>query len=189
MIAAHWAASPWWRDLRPDLKAGRPGDRAALARLRRCASVAEAMQESATIVLFRRVAASGPGDLPSVALAAVVLAHVREDLPGTVARRVGPTSPERPETALLKPMRFRCLLEADEYDERLTVFRRLAALAGNVLPVADLAAALLDWSEHRRRRWIYDYWDAGTPASLASAPELARDARIRNNAFSKDTVP
>lgn len=189
MIAAHWAASPWWRDLRPDPKAGHPGDRAALARLRRCASVAEAMQESATIVLFRRVAASSPGDLPSVALAAAVLAHVREDMPGTVARRVGPTSPERPETALLKPMRFRRLLEADGYDERLTAFRRLAALSDNALPVSDLAATLLDWSEHRRRRWIYDYWDAGTPASLAPAPELARDARSGDDALSKDTVP
>jgi len=40
----HWGAAPeWWRDLQPDPARGRPGDRAALARLRRCACVGEAM--------------------------------------------------------------------------------------------------------------------------------------------------
>jgi CRISPR system Cascade subunit CasB len=178
MTVAHWNAASWWRDLQPDPASGRRGDRAALARLRRCASVAEAMQEAATIALFRRVGASGPCDLQAVALAAAVLAHVREDRPGaSVARAVGPISPDKPETATLKAMRFRRLMEADGLDERLTAFRRLAALAGGALPVADLAAALLDWSERRRRRWLYDYWDAGTPADLLAAPTqiLAKD--------------
>ena len=173
MIAAHWAATPWWREMQPDPGAGRRGDRAALARLRRCATVAEAMQEEATITLFRRVGASGFDDLPGVALAAAVLAHVRDDKPGTVARAVGPVSPDQPDTAALKPLRFRRLMEADGLDERLTAFRRLVALADGTLPVADLAAALLDWSEHRRRRWTYDYWDAGTP--VTSAPASAKD--------------
>lgn len=169
MSAAHWNAAPWWRELQPDPKTSQRGNRAALARLRRCATVAEAMQEEATIALFRRVGASLPADLPSVALTAAVLAHVREDRPGvTVARAVGPEKPDQPQTAILKPLRFRRLMEADGVDERLTVFRRLTALADGALPVADLAAALLDWSEHRRRRWTYDYWDAGTPASLSS---------------------
>ncbi len=179
MIAAHWNAAPWWRELQPDPGTGRRGDRAALARLRHCATVAEAMQEEATMALFRRVGASGAWRLPDVALTAAVLAHVREDKPGvTVARAVGPVSPEKPETAMLKPLRFRRLMEADGFDERLTSFRRLAALAGGTLPVSDLAAALLDWSERRRRRWTYDYWDAGTPAALASsspAPAPAKD--------------
>jgi CRISPR system Cascade subunit CasB len=176
MIAAHWAAAPWWRELQPDPGVRRRGDRAALARLRRCASVAEAMQEEATVALFRRVVASGPGDLPGVALAAAVLAHVRDDKLGTVARTVGPVSPDQPDTAVLKPLRFRRLMEADGHDERLTAFRRLVALAGGALPVADLAAALLDWSEHRRRRWVYDYWNAGTPAALAPASAPAEDS-------------
>jgi len=164
MIREHYGAAAWWRDLQPTPE--QKGDRGALARLRRCASVAEAMQERATVQLFQRVRATGPADLTPVALTAAVLAHVREDLPNvTVARAVGPPSPEKPEDALLKPMRFRRLLEADGCDERLTAFRRLVALAGGKLPVADLAAALLDWNEERRRRWIYDYWNAGQPAA------------------------
>jgi CRISPR system Cascade subunit CasB len=166
MIRERYAAAAWWRDLQPTPE--QKGDRGALARLRRCASVTDAMQEPVTIRLFQRVRATGPDDLASVALTAAVLAHVREDLPSaTVARTVGPPSPEKPEDALLKPMRFRRLLEADGWNERLTGFRRLVALAGGKLPVADLAAALLDWNEERRRRWIYDYWNAGQQADFA----------------------
>ena len=89
------------------------GDRAALARLRRCATVAEAMQDPATIALFRRCGATGPNDLPAIGLAAAVLAHVRQDQPAQrVARQIGPDNPEKPETALLKPLRFRRLMEA-----------------------------------------------------------------------------
>lgn len=177
MIGSPDAAQYWWRDLQPDPAQGRPGDRGALARLRRCATVAEAMQEPATIALFRRVRASGATDLEVVALTAAVLAHVRDDVPGTVARLIGPDRLEEPETATLKPLRFRRLIEADESYERLIAFRRLVALSGGTLPVSDLAKALLDWSQNRRRRWIYDYWNAGAPtdqaAERAPAPETS----------------
>ena len=173
MTVAYGQAVPWWRELQPDPDKNRRGDRAALARLRRCATVSEAMGEEATVGLFRRVGASGASDLPAVALAAAVLAHVREDRPGSVARAVGPKQPDQPDTAILKPLRFRRLMEADGADERLTAFRRLVALAGGALPVADLAGALLVWSENRRRRWIYDYWDAGRPDALAPSESSA----------------
>lgn len=177
MIREHWQSAAWWRDLQPDPEKKRRGDRAALARLRRCASAAAAMGEEATIELFRRVGATGPGDLPDVALAAAVLAHVREDRADvSVARAIGPATPDKPETAILKPLRFRRLMEASDPDERLIAFRRLVALAGGELPVGDLAAALLNWTEHRRQRWTYEYWDAGQPASLASAP--AKDPAV-----------
>lgn len=175
MIQAPRAAGSWWRELQPDPADGRQGDRAALARLRRCATVAEAMQEVAAIQLFRRVGATGPGDLPSVALTAAVLAHVRTDAPGTVARMVGPGTPEKPETAKLKPLRFRRLMEAVGTDERLVAFRRLVALADNTLPVADLALFLLNWTEDRRRRWVYDYWNAGAPSGVLAAATPIED--------------
>jgi CRISPR system Cascade subunit CasB len=169
MISNRRAVVPWWRDMQPN-PPERPGDRAALARLRRCATVGEAMQDPATIALFRRVGATGPCDLPDIGLAAAVLAHVRADQPAhNVARQVGPEGPEKPETALLKPLRFRRLMEAATADERLAVFRRLVALAGGALSVADLSDALLDWSEERRQRWVYDYWNAGQPTKEIAA--------------------
>lgn len=164
----------WWCDMTPDPASGRSGDRGALARLRRCATVAEAMREPATFDLFRRCGGSGHRDLPSAALAAAVLAHVRDDdrEHAYVARRIGPDDPDKPETALLKPLRFRRLMEASTEDERLTAFRRLVALATGKLNVRGLAEALLFWTDERRgeelkRRWIYDYWNADvrTPTS------------------------
>ena len=169
---AGFHALGWWRALQPDPGANRPGDRAALARLRRCDTVTQAMQDEAALLLFRAVKATGPDDLPGVGLAAAVLAHVREDRSGTVARLVGPDSLDKPETALLKPLRFRRVMEADGLDERLVAFRRLAAIAGGALPVRDLASALLDWDDRRRTRWVYDYWNAAPPAA-PSAPIAA----------------
>jgi CRISPR system Cascade subunit CasB len=178
MIRARHAAVGWWRALQPEAEGG---DRAVLARLRRCATVSEVMLEPAAIVLFRRCHADAAADLPSIALAAGVLAHVRKDDPSlTVAHHVGPKPPEKPESWLLKPLRFRWLMEARTEDERLIAFRRLVALANRTLNVRDLADALLDWNDERQRRWVFDYWSAD-PQPGRSPPDPA-------NAPAKDTV-
>jgi CRISPR system Cascade subunit CasB len=179
MIPHPQGALAWWRALAPDPgrsnPADRSGNRGALARLRRCASVAEAMQQPETIDLFRVCRAEHERDLVGIALVAATLAHVRKDLPGPpVARMVGPESPDKPEGALLKPLRFRRLLEASEPDDCLAAFRRLMALARGEVNVRDLARALFDWPHPRRaeqtkRQWILAYWSAD-PAPLAEAP-------------------
>jgi CRISPR system Cascade subunit CasB len=176
MIRNRHAAASWWREMQPDPASGRPGDRAGLARLRRCATVATAMQDPAAIALFRRCGATGPDDLPVIGLTAAVLAHVRDDdRTQKVARQVGPDPPEKPETALLKPLRFRRLMEATTDDERLIAFRRLVALAGGALNLSDLAEALLDWSERTRLRWVYDYWKAWQPAGRVDVATPAEE--------------
>ena len=182
MIRNPQGALFWWRGLRPDYDRANPadrvGDRAALARLRRCDSVATAMQELATIALFRQCQADDARDLPGIALAAAVLAHVRQEAPGRVARQIGPESPDRPETALLKPLRFRRLLEATDPEDCLLGFRRLVALADDKANVSDLARALFDWpvphrAERTKRDWIFIYWNADPlrPAGAAPAKE------------------
>ncbi|UFN49150.1 type I-E CRISPR-associated protein Cse2/CasB [Roseomonas sp. OT10] len=165
------ATVAWWRQLQPD-PPHRAGDRGALARLRRCASVAEAMNEPATIDLARRCGVRHPDALVEVALAAAVLAHLREDRQGmTVARQVGPQNgPEALDTALMKPLRFQRMMTAVTPDERLAAMRRLVALAGGALNLRDLAGALLYWTEERRRHWTYDYWGVGQPANPRPSP-------------------
>jgi CRISPR system Cascade subunit CasB len=166
MIANPRAAVIWWRDLQPDPDRKRPGNRAASARLRRCSTVSEALLDPATMALFGQCRATDPHDLPAIGLAAAVLAHVRKDRPEmSVARQIGPDLPDKPETALVKPLRFRRLMEASSPDERLIAMRRMVALAGGALNVADLAEALLFWSEQRQQRWVYDYWNAGQIAA------------------------
>jgi CRISPR system Cascade subunit CasB len=176
-------AVAWWRDLvaPPDHDGG--GDRAAAARLRRASTIAEAMMEPAALALFRRVGATRAEDLPRVAMTAAILAHLRIDVPGQmVARIIGPEDPDRPETAILKPLRFKRLLEAEGEDEQLAAFRRLLRQCGGTLPVTDLAQSLLDWNDARRRRWVFDYWRAEplapvtSSSSSSSLPALPQEA-------------
>jgi CRISPR system Cascade subunit CasB len=164
-------ARDWWRELRQDT--------AAAAKLRRCATVAEAMQEPPALLLFRRLGGRHAQDLPRIALAAAVLAHVRADAWAeaagpTTARLIGPESLEKPETALVKPLRFRRLMEASDGDERLTAFRRLVAIADGSLPVPDLAEAMLRWTDHRRRDWVLQYWNAAPTPTQQAAEDAAR---------------
>ncbi len=165
MIRNEGGALAWWRTITPN-PPHHDGDRGARARLRRCSTVAEAMAEPATLALFRRCGAGDARDLVAVALAAAVLAQVKEDRAEmSVARLIGPDSPDTPETALLKPLRFRRLLEAATPDECLIAFRRLVAIADGRLSVGDLSAGLFDWTNpHRaeaaKRRWIFAYWNA-----------------------------
>jgi len=176
MIRNRQGAAIWWRRMTPDPARDHRGDRAALAGLRRCPSVAAAMRQPAAIQLFRLCQAEDAHDLPAIALAAAVLAHVREEAPGRVARMLGPESPDRPETALLKPLRFRRLLEASDPEDCLLSFRRLVALAGGKVNVSDLASALFDWpdryrADERKRRWVFDYWNADPQGAAAPAKE------------------
>ena len=91
-----------------------------------------------------------------------MLANVREAAPPfpPFARAIGPIDMAKPETAPVKPLRFRRLIEADTPNDRLLAFRRAVALLGGKVPLNSLAEALLDWSPERRQRWIFDYWNA-----------------------------
>lgn len=163
-----YVAAAWWRELQPNEETGAPGDRAAAARLRRCTTVAEAMQEPETVALLRRLG-GGRREFPSVALLAAVLASVRKDAPKAgVARSLGPENPDQVETALMSPLRFRRLLDAEDKDERLAAFRRMVLMLGGTADVHDLAASLLDWRERRRIDWTYAYWNAGQPEKAAA---------------------
>ncbi|MCG4274598.1 type I-E CRISPR-associated protein Cse2/CasB [Acetobacter senegalensis] len=164
----------WWHGLQPNPEKKQPGDRAALARLRRCTSVTEALFEQETQALVRKCGARWDSELSRLALAASVLAHVRADKAGvSMARQIGPVDTNDDATALCKPVRFRRVLDAETYDDCLRVFRRLVVLAGGAVDVADLARSVMMWpredapddlvGDQIRRKWVYDYWNAGTP--------------------------
>ena len=165
-------AAQWWRRMQPNFENGSRnpfGDRAGLARLRRCATITEAMQEAATIELFRALKLHDVAQLEDVALAAGVLATVRTAEVGgqSFPRAIGPDSPDKPETAIMKPIRFRRLMEAETPTERLTVYRRAVALAGYTANLHSLAEALLGWNDGLRTRWIFDYWNAADRPATA----------------------
>lgn len=168
----------WWQGLQPDPDKKQQGNRGALARLRRCASVTEALFEPETQALVRNCGGKGDFELCRLALVAAVLAHVRRNAPGLpVARQIGPVDTHDDAAALCKPVRFRRVLDAETYDECLRVFRRLVVLAGNGVDIADLARALLTWPREEarddvvrdkiRRQWVYHYWNAGSPDTVS----------------------
>ena len=180
-------ARAWWRELQPADERGQPrdGDRAALARLRRCATPAEAMVEEATLTLFRRLGlkATDQRRLPQVALIAMVLAQVRADAepeaggfrPAAV-RAVGRSSLEDQESAKMSALRFRRLLAARDDEELAREMRRLVALADGRINVCDLAASLFHWNHPERgdkvrQRWTFEYYAAGVAAPRAGLPE------------------
>lgn len=171
-----FVAAMWWRALqpRPD---GSGGDRAALARLRHAATASEAAMEPATLDLCRRLG-FGPVRLGGVAVAAAVLAHIRDDDPQhAAARQLGPQDPSRSQDAVMSPLRFRRLIQADTDDARLTAFRRAVALADRRLNVADVARSLLDWTPRQRQRWLYAYYDAPAPGDVPPDQQPMTDAK------------
>lgn len=171
------SARSWWRSLQPEFEEGRrirEGDRAALARLRRAGTVAEGMAEEATHALYDRL---GYGRLdprrlrfPRVAVVAMVLAHVRADAKAdergrpTAARTVGRASLGDPDSARMKPLRFRRLLACRDDEDLAREMRRLVALAGETVDVGDLARSILYWNDDTRARWAFAYYAAGRSA-------------------------
>jgi CRISPR system Cascade subunit CasB len=161
-------AAKWWYALQPNFPNGErnpTGDRAALAVLRR-AELSVAMSEPATFALFRDLGFESASHLPRVALCAAVLAGVRKDCPNEHPARTLGTPAEQPR---LKPLRFRRLIEAEAPEERLIALRRASQLADRALNVRELARACLDWSDDRRREWIFQYYSADRGASDTKA--------------------
>jgi CRISPR system Cascade subunit CasB len=183
-------ARDWWQGLQSTNTNGDPnptGDRAALARLRRCATPAEAMVEEATLALFRRLGlkATDHHRLPRVALIAMVLSHVRADAePGAdglrpaAVRAVGRETLENEDSAKMSVLRFCRLLAARDDEELAREMRRLVALADGRINVGDLAASVFDWNhpkrgEQTRQRWAFEYYAAGAAAPRNGPPEVA----------------
>jgi CRISPR system Cascade subunit CasB len=143
--------------------------------LRRVADPKDALTEEAVLDLYRRLGfARGLAEetLSMVAVAAMVLAHVREnDRRRSPARAVGRErfEDEAFESAAMKPLRFKRLLAAREPEELAREMRRLVQLADMRLDVGLLAEAIFAWRHPERgdavrTRWAYDYFAAGDAA-------------------------
>lgn len=175
------AAYSWWKHLQPRETDGRVvrGDRAAIARLKRAASIMEAAAEPATADLYKKLGFTDPSNLPRAALLAAVLAHVRKDDPRQpFAEAIGTSRSGVDTTALISPLRFKRLIAAREPDDLLIAFRRAVAILGKEANVRDLARLLLGftderWSDISRTRFAFAYHGA---ALAAPEPDTERIA-------------
>lgn len=164
------AALRWWSNLQPADDGSRPGDTAALARLRRATTPLEALAAAPEEVVRLAKALDQTRRSERVAELAATLAHVRTHAwSPRMAAALG-AKPAKESPRLMSEIRFRRLLQADTAEERMAAFRRAVHILGNTTNVADLAESLLDWShrtfgEQRRIRWLFDYVGETPPPS------------------------
>jgi CRISPR system Cascade subunit CasB len=169
-------ARRWWRDLNPKEDSGNPGNRAALATLRRATEPREIWMVEAYHNLRRRLG-GGRDDCDQIAILAHVLAHVRDEPqpPQRFAVMLG-ARPEGSTDAsdhVMSPLRFKRLIEAVTPLDRMREYRRAVRLIGNRANVGDLALSILAWNDQTRRRWSFDYFGASLadPEATAAATQ------------------
>ena len=186
------AALKWWKSLGPyerDDGSKAPGDRATLAKLRRCSGVLEPWNERATSELFRKLGltARNTDRLGRVAALASVLACVRDDNgKAKIAVAIGAPAQGDANEALLKPNRFKALVAARSDDEILTAFRRVVAILDRTANVKDLARLILAWNDDEagdraRTRFAFDYHGAGFAAPADDATDTNQPGKAQTS--------
>ena len=152
------ACKDWWA---ASIAADTATARQARAELRRAASVTDALAVSATHELNRRLAGAGHDlrkrrDGPDrLALIAVALAQVSEDLGATAAQRFGGGDPKA-----LSGLRFNALIRAKEPRQLMRPLARALRIIKGGANVRKLAADLYWWSDTTRTNWCFDYHGA-----------------------------
>lgn len=162
-------AGRWWA------RYGHPehGDRAARAKLRRCADWRDAALEPAAQALLRDLTIA-PNDRWRAQAGlelAMVLAHVRANDTRRLMQAAGYKSAPRDNTPpadlpLLSPTRFKRILKSDQ-DEIARALIRLIHQLGGLASIPDVTISLLEWcdpvrGDARRRHWAFDYFAART---------------------------
>ena len=148
----------WWTTC---IAADTGAARQARAELRRVASVTDALGISATHELHRRLTGAGYDlrkrrDGPDrLALIAVALAQVTEDLGATAAQRFGSGDPKA-----LSGLRFNALIRAKEPRRLMRPLTRALRIIRGGANVCKLAADLYWWSDTTRTNWCFDYHGA-----------------------------
>ncbi len=153
----------WWRGLNPENRPRTGPQRAAMARLRRARDTLEVIREPEGLALVARFPV---WRRERAAVLAGVLAFVREDGGGPIARVVGRISLDDAESASMSEPRFRRLLQTEDA-ELMDTMRRLVRFAKGRCNVRDLSRSVFDWDDRVKKQWIYDYYNVGGAAPSA----------------------
>ena len=167
VLSLDGACRAWWASM---IVAETGSARRSRAELRRAASVTDALGVSATHELYRQLAEVGHDlrnrrDGPDrLALIAVVLAHVAQDSPSTLAQRFGEGTPKA-----LSGLRFDALIRTREPRQLMRPLVRALAIVNGGANVRRLATDLYWWNDRTRIDWCFDYH--GGPAARPFSEE------------------
>ena len=160
----------WWRQT---FAADDGAARMVRARLRRCATPAEALTIEAVHDLNAQLRTTGhrPG-ADRLALAAIVLAHVTESGNRRLAEVFGQRESKDGPRALSE-LRFQTLIHTTDYKALIAPLRRaMAIVRGTPVNVVALAADLHRWNENTRTNWCFQYYGASDAAPARSEAYL-----------------
>ena len=155
----------WWVSC---IAADTGAARRTRAELRRADSVTDALGVSATHELHRRLVEAGHDlrkrrDGPDcLALIAVALAQVTDDMGATAAQRFGAGDPKA-----LSGLRFNTLIRAKEPRQLMRPLVRALAIVKGGANVRRLAADLYWWNDATRTNWCFDYHGATAARPVA----------------------
>ena len=152
----------WWRQTFADDDGAA---RMVRARLRRCATAAEALTIEAVHDLNGQLREAGyrPG-ADRLALVSIMLAHVTDSgnrrLAEVFGQRQSKDSPR-----MLSELRFQTLIHTRDRTELIAPLRRALVIArGTPVNIAALADDLYRWNEGTRTDWCFQYYGASDAA-------------------------
>lgn len=174
-------AASWWLEMQPDPDNNRPGDRAALARLRRIGSIPEALTDPSVMALIARISeATGWSLHPQArwicpaALVALTLSQLRKSGARPLAEVLGQKHRDTDQPRY-SPLRFGRLIRAESDTERLTQLgRAVRRIQADDAPVhvGWLASDIFRlWShpDDVRRDWTFQYHQMAAPSAKNAA--------------------
>lgn len=94
-----------------------------------------------------------------IAVAASVLAHVRNDISGEqhFSTILG-SRHDGGETPRFSELRFKRLIRTADLRDLLSQLVRAVRILNENVPVGDLGSSILFWNAPTRRRWAFEYW-------------------------------
>ena len=140
----------WWRDLSENR-----GDRADL---RRCHDLTEVFFCPSFHRLYLSLLTEGKVKREALALVAVALAHVKEDISGvTFAQQMGEY--RHGQTPHISKMRFRKFVRCESYPELFLPVTRIIRMMDGVVNIDDLVKKLYFWNEKSRKEMTFEYFE------------------------------
>ena len=140
----------WW--------IGLSENRGESAELRRCHDLTEVFFCQAFHRLYLSLLEEGKVRREALALIAVSLAHVKEDISGvTFAQQMGES--KTGQTPQISKRRFRSLIRIESYPDLFLPVTRIIRMLNGTVNIDDMVKKLYFWNEKSRKDMTFEYFE------------------------------